>query len=85
MAKRVLLKGTISIKAGSNFLDALQNALSEYNEERFKTAIKKSKNSITIHVNASDATALRAGLNSYLRILQCLNELKVEEWQQMKN
>jgi tRNA threonylcarbamoyladenosine modification (KEOPS) complex Pcc1 subunit len=69
------LEGIIKIKAKKELIEALKIALNEYKEERFSTNIKSKDAILKITVKASDATALRAGLNSYLRILQSINAI----------
>jgi len=70
--KSKYLEGKIKIKGNERFINALGNALNPYKEERFEAKIRKVKETIYINVKAKDATALRAALNSYLRILQAL-------------
>jgi tRNA threonylcarbamoyladenosine modification (KEOPS) complex Pcc1 subunit len=72
--EQALIEGIIMIKAGKDVIEALYEAFHVYEEERFTTKIEKNGNVIKIIVKAKDAVALRAALNSYLRILQSLNE-----------
>jgi len=68
------VSATVSIELDSDLLDAINTALVPEAEspssERSKTEIRILGNELVIKTFASDTTALRASLNSYLRWVQ---------------
>ena len=75
MYKPVLpVSATVSIDLNSDLLDAIKTALVPEAEspssERSKTEVRILGNTLVIKTVASDTTALRASLNSYLRWVQ---------------
>ncbi len=81
-------------KAREQLLKAIEKALPIQHNKRFsvklsrteRTGIKQvnkrekaSKETLKLSIWASDATALRAALNSYLRILQVIEKLESQE------
>jgi len=68
------VSATVSIDLDSDLLDAINTALVPEAEspssERSKTEVKILCNALVIKTDASDTTALRASLNSYLRWVQ---------------
>ena len=68
------VSATISIELNTDLLAAMKTALIPETEspssERSKTDITIQRNELIIETVASDTTALRASLNSYLRWVQ---------------
>ena len=54
---------------------ALMDALEEQQAERFSSKIAENEGTLVISVSAKDATAARAVLNTYLRILQAVEDV----------
>jgi len=70
------LSAEIRVKGDKKQLLAIRSAILEANTERMRSSTKLGKELI-ITVEAEDATALRAGLNTYLRILQSIHDTEV--------
>ncbi len=70
------MRATLHIKGDKEWLEALYVALKDQKES------KRLKSTLTLHdtleivLEAKDSTALRAGLNTYLRIIQVAEKFK---------
>ena len=74
--KRLSLSAEIRVKGTRKKLLAIKDAFLEAKAERMRSSVKLGKE-LAITVEAEDATALRAGLNTYLRILQSIYDTEV--------
>jgi len=63
-----------------NDLKSLDSALLALNNEkdlgRTKSLLSKNGSKLMIEINSNDATALRAALNSYLRYIQVMENMR---------
>ena len=63
-----------------NDLKSLDSALLALNNEkdlgRTKSLLSKNGSKLMIEINSNDATALRAALNSYLRYIQVIENMR---------
>jgi tRNA threonylcarbamoyladenosine modification (KEOPS) complex Pcc1 subunit len=73
------LSAEIRVKGKKKNLVAIKDSILEARMDRMKSSVSISKDgkTLTIRLDAQDATALRAGLNTYLRILQSIYDLEV--------
>jgi len=46
-------------------------------EKRSQTSMQTNKNFLTLKISAGDATALKASLNSYIKLISLVNELSI--------
>jgi len=67
--KGLSLSAKITVNGDRKTLEAMKKAIIASNGERIRSRVSLSR-SLEITVESPDATALRAGLNTYLRILQ---------------
>ncbi|MCX6773768.1 MAG: KEOPS complex subunit Pcc1 [Candidatus Micrarchaeota archaeon] len=77
--KELSLSAEIRVKGKKKNLLAIKDSILETRTDRMKSLVVISKDGkeLTIRVDADDATALRAGLNTFLRILQSIYDLEV--------
>lgn len=71
--KALSLSAEITVNGDRKTLKAMKDAIIASNGERIKSRVSLGK-SLTVTVESTDATALRAGLNTYLRILQSVED-----------
>ena len=70
------MRAHLYIEGSKEWLEALYVALSNQKEsERLKSKLKLG-NGLELVIEARDSTALRAGLNTYLRIIQVAEKFK---------
>lgn len=74
----MLLSAELRVKGNRKQLLAIKDAILEAKADRMRSSAKLGKQ-LVITVEAEDATALRAGLNTYLRILQSIHEISKGE------
>lgn len=77
--KRLSLSAEIRVKGKEKMLLAIKDSILEAKAERMESSarVSKDRKGLVILVKAEDATALRACLNTYLRILQSIYDLEV--------
>ncbi len=69
------VKGEITVEGDDELVHALNKSLPIQEQDRFKASLVAEDGRIHIIVEAEDSTALRAALNSYLRILQAIEKV----------
>ncbi len=72
--KGISLSAEIRVNGDMKTLAAMKAALLESKDARICGSVSLKK-SLVITVESPDATALRAGLNTYLRILQSVEDI----------
>ncbi len=72
-AQEILGEIRIKLENPSKVLEALKPDIEETN--RFKAEIIAEKNKLVLKINASDLSAMRAALNSYLRLINTIKEV----------
>ena len=75
MEGEALYEATIVASLSAETVKALDKSLPRSKQDRFSASVSAEKGKLLIHVKAKDATALRAALNSYLRILQAVEKV----------
>jgi KEOPS complex subunit Pcc1 len=73
--KKAEIKLEIDSKLLNSILTALEPELDTPSSNRSFTSIKVKENQIILYTEASDTTALRASLNSYLRWIQGIQRI----------
>jgi len=72
-----LLESILKIEGDKQYLEALYEALQhQKNSKRLTYDLDLKRGTLTVFITASDSTALRAGLNTYLRIIQQAENVK---------
>jgi len=68
---------TAQLKIDTNNPTKLINSLKPDMDKsnRFEVELAPEKNSVILKVEAKDLTAMRAAINSYLRLIQTINEV----------
>lgn len=61
---------------GNNLIQAISPELSSAHEKRSKTTMNINKNVLSLEINASDLTALKASFNSYMKLIILCNSLQ---------
>jgi len=64
----------ISLKNPKAAYDAIK--VDSENTERFKVDLTATKNELCVKIDAQDITAARQAINSYLRLINTLNEVE---------